>query len=95
MSDPTLALSADKSVYVAGETITVTAAYTDTDTVAETLIITGSATDSQGNTITATTEVTVNSQQPEHTDVTVTDNDGRSYTLANDAPGVATFTATA
>jgi hypothetical protein len=92
---PTLALTADKQVYTAGETITVTATYTDTQTESETLTITGTATDSQENTVTATTVVTINSQVPEHMDVAVTDNDDRSYTRASDNPGVATFTATA
>jgi hypothetical protein len=95
MSDPTLTLSADKAVYVAGETITVSAAYTDEATESETLTISGTATDSAGNTVTATTVVTVNSQTPQHMDVTVTDNDDRTYAKTDDQPGVATFTTTA
>ena len=95
MAAPTLSLTTDKSVYNVGDTMTVTATYIDEQTVSETLTITGEATDSQGNTVTATTVVTINSQAPEHMDVTVTDNDGRTYALASDNPGVATFTATA
>jgi hypothetical protein len=95
MSDPTLALTTDKQVYTVGETINVTAAYTDEATETETLTISGTATDSAGNTVTATTVVTVNSQTPQHMDVAVTDNDDRTYTQVSDDPGVATFTATA
>jgi hypothetical protein len=95
MSDPTLVLSTDKPVYTAGEVITVTAAYTDEQTESTTVNLSGTATDPQGNTITATTEVTVNSQVPQHMDVVVTDNDERTYTRVSDDPGVAVFTATA
>lgn len=95
MSAPTLALSTDKAIYNVGETITVTAAYTDTKTQSTPLILSGTASDPEGNTVTATVTVTVNSQVPEHMDVVVTDSASHTYTKTSDTPGVTVFTATA
>jgi uncharacterized protein YaiE (UPF0345 family) len=95
MSDPTLSLTTDKPLYNVGDPIVVTALYTDSQVVSETVTISGTATDSAGNTISATTTVTVNTSTPEHMDVVVTDNDNRTYTLTADQPGQATLQATA
>jgi hypothetical protein len=94
-ASPTLALSTDAQTYNAGDTITVTANYSDSTAAPEVLTITGTATDSSGNQITATTTVTVNTAEQQPMGVALSDSFSDTYTQVSDSAGVAVFTTVA
>lgn len=93
---PTLSLSTDKAAYVVGDTLTLTAAYSDA--AAGTpfqLVITATGTDADGSTVTATTSVTATPQASREVTVTATDSSSDSYTLvSNDGTSTAVLTTT-
>ncbi len=93
---PTLTLTTDKTSYVVGDTITLTAAYSDVAAGAPVqLTVTATGTDSAGNTVTATTTVPVTAQASQSMEVTATDSFGDAYTLvSNDGKSTAVLTAT-
>ena len=91
---PTLSISADKQTYNVGDTLTLTADYSDASVNAMTLSITASATDSAGNTVTAETSVTVNTSEQQPMTIGVSDNFGDTYSVVSNAGGVAVLTTT-
>lgn len=91
---PTLAITTDKSVYNVGDTLTLTADYSDSSVNPMTLTITASATDPQGNTVTATTTATVNTSTQQPMTIGVSDTAGDSYVLVSNEGGVAVLTTT-
>jgi mevalonate kinase len=95
---PTLSLATDAASYIAGQQLTLTATYADSQSNPVTLTISASATDAAGNSASASTTVTVVEQASESMDVTPTDTFGDTYaagsnTLAN-GTGTAVFTTT-
>lgn len=94
-ASPTLALSTDAQIYNSGDTITVTANYSDSTASPEVLTITGTATDSNGNQVTATTTVTVNTADQQPMGVDLSDDFGDTYAEVSNSGGVAVFTTTA
>jgi flagellar basal body L-ring protein FlgH len=92
---PTLSLSTDKTAYNPGDTLTLTASYSDASISQVQLTITATATDAAGNTVQATTTVPVNESTPAAMTVEVSDSFNDSYTqVSNDNAGTAVFTAT-
>jgi hypothetical protein len=91
---PTLAIAADKAVYNAGEVLTLTATYSDSSVAPLTLTITASATDAHGNTVTAETTATVNTQAQQPMTIGVSDSLGYSYSLVSNEGGKAVLTTT-
>jgi hypothetical protein len=95
---PTLALATDATSYVAGQALTLTATYADSQSSPVTLTITAVATDSAGNTVSATTAATVVEQASEQMDVVPTDSFGDTFTEVSNTlsagTGTAVFTAT-
>jgi hypothetical protein len=95
---PTLALATDAASYVAGQPLTLTATYADSQSNPVTLTISASASDSAGNTATASTTVTVVEQASAPMDVTPTDGFGDVYAEVSNTlsggTGTAVFTTT-
>jgi hypothetical protein len=89
---PTLTITADQAVYNVGDTLTLTAAYSDATTAPVSLTISGTATDAAGNTVSATTTVTVNTAGQQPMTITVSDSFGDAYTQVSNASGTAVFT---
>jgi hypothetical protein len=91
---PTLSIATDKTVYNVGDLLTLTAAYSDSSVAPLTLTITASATDAHGNTVTAETTATVNTQAQQPMTIGVSDSFGDSYSLVSNEGGKAVLTAT-
>ena len=92
---PTLSLTADKTVYNPGDTLTLTAAYDDGTASQVALTITATAADTAGNSVSATTTVSVNETTPGPMTVTATDSFNDVYTLvSNDNVSAAILTTT-
>jgi mevalonate kinase len=95
---PTLSLSTDAPSYVAGQALTLTAVYADSQSNPVTLNITAQATDSAGNTASATTTAVVVETASESMDVAASDDMGNSYTeqsnTLSDGTGTAVLTTT-
>lgn len=92
---PVISLSTDKASYNVGDTLTLTIAYADAQSVPSTLTITVNGTDSQNNAVSSTATVMVTRQVSEAMTFTVTDNAGATYTqVSNDGTSQAVFTAT-
>lgn len=90
---PTLSIAADQQTYNVGDTLTLTAQYSDASVSPLTLSITASATDPQGNTVTAETSVTVNTTEQQPMNIGVSDSFADAYSLVSNAAGVAVLTA--
>jgi hypothetical protein len=90
---PTLSIATDKATYNVGDTLTLTARYSDASVSPMTLSITASATDPQGNTVTAETSVTVNTAEQQPMNIGVSDSLSNSYSLVSNAAGTAVLTA--
>lgn len=97
-STPTLTLTTDASSYIVGSTLTLTADYADVQAAPSTLTISVTATDAQGNTVSATDSVTVVQQVSELMTVVPTDSSNDTYTLVSNTvsngTGSAIFTTT-
>jgi hypothetical protein len=91
---PTLAITADKATYTAGDELTLTAKYSDSSVSPVTLSITASATDPQGNTVTAETSVTVNTGEQQPMTIGVSDSFNDVYSVVSNAGGTAVLTTT-
>jgi predicted carbohydrate-binding protein with CBM5 and CBM33 domain len=91
---PTLSIAADKATYNVGDVLTLTASYSDASVSPMTLTINASATDAAGNTVTASTEVTVNTQTQQAMNIGVSDSAGDQYVLVSNDAGVAVLTTT-
>lgn len=91
---PTLSIATDKSTYAVGDTLTLDATYSDASVAPMTLTITASATDAAGNTVTAETTATVNTQTQQPMQIGVSDSFGDSYVVVSNAAGKATLTTT-
>ena len=89
---PTLAITTDKSVYNVGDTLTLTADYSDSSAVPVTLTITASASDASGNTVNATATVTVNTAEQQAMTIGASDSFGDSFGIVSNAAGVAVLT---
>jgi hypothetical protein len=94
---PTLTLATDQAVYTPGQTVTLTATYTDPNGQALTVTISADATDDNTppDTVTATTSFAVQPAATELMEVAVTDSAGDLWTQVSDVPGTAVFTTTA
>lgn len=91
---PTLSLATDKSTYNVGDTIVVTATYSDGSVSEVSLVITGTATDAAGSSVQAQTTVSVSQSTPQPMTVGLTDSFGDVYTEEPSQPvGTAVFTA--
>lgn len=90
---PTLSIAADQQTYNVGDTLTLTAQYSDASVSPLTLSITASATDPQGNTVTAETSVTVNTTEQQPMTLGASDSFGDQYSIVSNAAGVAVMTA--
>jgi hypothetical protein len=91
---PTLSLATDKTTYDVGDTIVVTATYSDGSTSVVSLTVTATATDASGQAVSADTTVSVNQTTQEVMAVTVTDSFGDTYAEQDGSPiGTAVFTA--
>jgi hypothetical protein len=95
---PTLTLTTDAPSYVAGQTLTLTAVYADSQANPVTLTITETMTDALANTVSASVAVTVVEQASEQMTGTPSDDFGDAYaevsnTLAN-GTGTAVYTTT-
>jgi hypothetical protein len=91
---PTLSLSTDSDTYAVGDTITVTAEYSDATSAPVTLTISGTFQDTSGRSVNATTNVTVATEEQEPMTGTITDSWGDDYTQLDNVAGVAHFSAT-
>lgn len=92
---PTLSLATDKTTYNVGDTIVVTATYSDGSVSVVSLVITGTATDTSGQSVTAQTTVSVNQTTEQPMTVTMADSFNDSYAEQPGSPvGTAVFTAT-
>ncbi len=89
---PTLSISADKAVYNVNDPIEITADYSDSSVAPMTLTVNASATDAQGNTVTASTSVTVNTAEQQPMTIGITDSFGDTYSIVSNAAGVAVLT---
>ena len=94
---PSLTISTDKPSYAPGDTVTLTAAYSDETGTTFTVNVTADAADSASppNTATATTSFAVSSAASELMTITVTDDHGDTYAQVSNVPGTAVFTTTA
>lgn len=91
---PTLDISTDKPVYNVGDLLTLTARYSDSSVAPMTLTITASATDPQGNTVTATTTATVNTSTQQPMTIGASDTANDQYVIVSNEAGVAVLTTT-
>jgi len=89
---PTLSLATDKQTYNVGDTLTLTAEYSDSSVAPVTLHVTASASDAQGNTVNAEVDVIVNTQAQQAMQIGVSDSFGDSYTQVSNEAGVAVLT---
>lgn len=94
---PTLTIATDQASYTPGQTVTLTATYTDPNGQAFTVTVTAAAADSNDppNTVTAQTSFQVVSPATELMEVAVTDSANDTWTQVSDVPGTAVFTTTA
>ena len=94
---PSLTISTDKPSYAPGDTVTLTAAYSDETGTTFTVNVTADAADSASppNTATATTSFAVSSAASELMTITVTDDHSDTYAQVSNVPGTAVFTTTA
>ncbi len=92
---PTLTLATDKDVYNPGDTLTLTATYSDGTSEQVELTINGTATDTSGGSATASISVQVNVSESQSMDVEATDSFGDTYAVtSNDGKGTAVLTTT-
>ena len=91
---PTLSIAADKAQYNVGDLLTLTATYSDASVAPMTLTINASATDAAGNTVTATTTATVNTQAQQPMQLGASDSFNDSYVIVSNENGVAVLTTT-
>jgi mevalonate kinase len=95
---PTLSLATDADSYIAGQLLTLTASYADSQSNPVTLTISSTMTDADGNTASASVDVTVVEQASESMDGTPTDNFGDTYTevsnTLSNGTGTAIYTTT-
>lgn len=89
---PTLSITTDKPVYNVGDTLTLTADYSDASVAPVTLKITASATDAAGNTVNAEVDVTVNTSEQQPMTIGVSDSFSDTYTQVSNSGGVAVLT---
>lgn len=89
---PTLSITTDKTAYNVGDTITLTAAYSDASVAAVSMRITASATDAAGNTVNAEIDVTVNTQAQQPMQLGVSDSFGGTWSLVSNEGGTAVLT---
>ena len=89
---PTLSIAADKDTYNIGDTITLTANYSDSSVAPVVMHITASASDAAGNTAQATVDVTVNTQAQQPMTIGVTDSFGDPWVQQSNDGGVAVLT---
>jgi hypothetical protein len=90
---PSLVLTTDADSYVAGQVLTLTAVYADSQANPVQLTINATATDTAGNQVAASVSVTVVEQASESMDVEATDGFGDAYTVVSnsvDAGGTGT-----
>jgi hypothetical protein len=91
---PTLAITTDKPVYNVGDTLTLTADYSDASVAAVALHITASAQDAAGNVVNAEVDVQVNTQAQQPMTIGVSDSFGDTYALVSNDGGQAVLTTT-
>jgi hypothetical protein len=90
-----LTLTTDKQTYAPDDVLTLTAVYSDPEQGSQTLTITGTATDAQGNSVNATATVSVISTTDEPMTVTASDSFGDTYaTSSDDGKSTVVFTTT-
>ena len=90
---PTVSLATDATSYIAGQSLTLTATYADSESNPATLNISATLTDSAGATASATTQVTVVQQESAEMDGTPTDDFGDTYTEVSNTLSNGTGTA--
>lgn len=96
MANPTLSVSTDKPSYTAGEQVTLTAIFTDDQTETLTVNVTSTATDANGQAVSAVTSFTSVITAPQPMTVAVTDDHGDVYTQVSDnGSGTVVFQTTA
>ena len=97
MATPSLSIATDKAVYAPGETVTLTATYTDEQGSAFTVNVAAAAADaaSPPNTANASTSFAVQTSAPALMTVTVTDDHSDMWSQVSSVPGLATFTTAA
>lgn len=91
---PTLALTTDAPVYNVGDTLTLTAVYSDASSAPLTLTISATAVDANGVSVSATTTATVNTAAQLPMTVTPSDSFSDTYAEVSNAAGTAVFTTT-
>jgi hypothetical protein len=93
---PTLTVSTDKPSYRPGETVVLTASFTDDNTQTLTVIVSATATDAAGQTASANTSFTTVVSAPAPMTVAVTDDHSDTYTQVSDnGAGTVVFNTTA
>lgn len=97
MATPTLAIATDKTVYAPGETVTLTATYSDETGSSFTVNVAAAAADaaSPPNTANATASFMVQTSAPALMTITVTDDHSDVWSQVSNVPGSATFTTAA
>lgn len=93
---PTLSVSTDKPSYNAGDTVTLTAVFTDSQTETLTVTVTSTATDAAGNSVSASTSFSSVLTAPQPMTVSVTDDHDDTYVqISDNGAGTVVFTTTA
>lgn len=93
---PVMSVAADRASYAVGDTLTLTVTYSDSNSVANNLVVTVSGSDSAGNNVQAATTVQViTAGTPGPMDISATDSFGDTYSvLSNDGSSTAVLSAT-